>query len=330
MAIGSGLGSQVGFSAESTFGTFVAPNRFPHHKSGHANRQATRVQGAGLAAGRMGPLGSAYAETTIWGDGDLVLDIENKGLGVLYNTLMGGSVTPAQQAATAAYAASFPLADTYGKSMTYQVGSPYRAGASVQAHSLSGCKVLSAEFSCAVDGYLGASFAIDAKTFSTAETLATASYTGTRLFHGAQMTLKLGTFASEAAVSGVRSVSLSINRPHDTTDFTAGASGAKSQPVPNGPADISVSIVADWLAKTTFQDYAHGTTATSLVWEFIGPVIASTYYETFRITIPSVNFAPATQGVDGAGELTNTWTASWTDDVTNLPTLYTISTDTTL
>jgi hypothetical protein len=98
----------------------------------------------------------------------------------------------------------------------------------------------------------------------------------------------------------------------------------------NGPANISVDITADWLAKATFQDLAHGTTPTSLVWEFVGPLIASTYYETFRVTLPSVYFEPGTQGVGGPGELTNAWKAVWRYDGTNLPKIETISTDTAL
>jgi hypothetical protein len=329
MGIGSGLNSQVGFAAESTWGTFVAPNRFVHHKTARADRAATRVQGQGIAAGRMGPLASQYAETTVWGEGALTCDVPNKGMGVLYNVLMGGAVTPSALSGSA-YAATFPLADTYGKSLSFQVGAPIRDGSSVIAQSLAGGKILSAEFSCDIAGYLAAALEIDAKTFSTSESLATASYTGTRLFKGSQMALKMGTYNSESAISGVKSVTCRINRPHDTQDHTAGQAGAKSQPVLNDKAEITLTIVADWLAKATFQDLAHGVSATSLVWEFVGPLITGSYYETWRLAVPSVNFAPATQGVDGPGELVNTWTASWTDDATNLPTLYTISTDTTL
>lgn len=329
MAIGSGLGSQVGFSAESAYGTFVAPDHFIRARSYTVDRVASRQQGAGISTGQFGPLAAQYVETTVGAAASLAFDVQNRGLGVLLNTLMGGSVSPTVTVTGSVYTAAFPLANTYGKSMTVQVGVPLRDG-TVVAHSLSGGKVASAEFSCAVDGLLAASVGVDGKTFSASESLASASYTSTSVFHGAQMTLKAGTYNSESAVSGVRSVGISISRPHDVSDYTAGNSGAKSEPVLNGWADITATIEADWLAKATFQDLAHATSTTSLVWEFSGAIITGTYRDVFRITLPSVTFEPATQGVDGPGELTNTWTATWRFDGTNQPSITTVSADSAL
>lgn len=329
MAIGSGLGSQVGIAPESTWGTYVAPTRFVRAQSYAVERVASRQQGSGISTGQYGPLASQYVETVVGAAGSLAFDVQNRGIGVLLNTLMGGTVTPTQAGTWSVYTATHTLADTYGKSLTMQVGAPYRAG-SVIANTLTGGKVTSAEFSCAVDGLLQANLAIDGKTYTTSESLASASYTSTNVFKGSAMTLKLGTFNSEAAVAGVRSVSVAISRPHDTQDFTAGQSGAKLQQVLNGWADITATIEADWLDKATFQDLAHGATTTSLVWEFTGSTIASTYVDTFRITLPSVSFEPGTQGVAGASELTNTWNATWRFDGTNQPSIVTISADSTL
>lgn len=329
MAIGSGLGSQLGFSAETVYGTFVAPAKFTRAKAYMVDRVSSRQQGTGISTGQHGPLASQYVETTVGAAATLDFDVQNRGLGVLLNTLMGGSVTPAIQGAGPAYLAAFPIADTLGKSCTVQVGVPNRAG-TVTAHSLSGGKITSAEFACAVDGLLTCSMSVDGKTFSKAESLATAAYTSTAVFHGAQMTLKMGTYASEAAVSGVRAVSVSINRPHDTGDFTAGNSGAKSVPVLNGLTEIVATVEADYLGTTQFQDFAHGTTATSFVWEFTGALLNDTHYDTFRITLPSVTVEPGTQGVSGVSELTNSWTMTWRYDGTNLPKIETISADTAL
>lgn len=329
MAIGSGLGSQLGIAPESTYGTFVAPTKFVRARSYDVQRTASRQQGVGISTGQYGPLGAMYVETTNAATASLAFDVQNRGLGVLLNTLMGGTVSPAIQGAGPAYLAAFPLADTVGKSITVQSGLPYRGG-TVLPHTLRGGKVVSAEFSASVDSLLSANFTIDGKSFVTTDALATAAYTSTAVFHGAQMALKTGTYGAEVAVTGVRSVSCSIARPHDVADYTAGQSGQKSEPVLNGLADIGVTIEADWLAKTTFQDLAHSTTPTSLVWEFTGALLNATYYDTFRITLPSVYFEPATQSVGGPGELTNSWKAVWRFDGTNLAKIETISADTTL
>lgn len=329
MAIGSGLGSQFGISAESTYGTYVAPTKFIRARSYNIDRVASRVQGMGISTGQLGPLSSQYVETTVAGTGSVAFDVQNRGLGLMFASLTGTTATPAQAGTWSAYTTTFPIADNYGKFHTIQLGAPYRSG-TVLAHSLSGAKCTGAEFSCAVDGLLAASFSFDGKTFSKAQSLATASYTSTDVFRGSQMTLKAGAYSSESAVSGVRSVGMSFSRPMDVSDYTAGSSGAKSEPVMNGLFDITATIEADWLAVATFQDLAHGTTATSLVWQFTGATIASTYVDTFRITLPSVTFEPATQGVDGPGELVNTWNATWRYDGTNLPSIVTVNADSAL
>ena len=241
MAIGSGLGSQLGFSAESTYGTYVAPTKFVRARSYDIQRVAGRQQGVGISTGQFGPLGSMYVETTNAATASLAFDVQNRGLGVLLNTLMGGTVTPTIQGAGPAYLAAFPIADTVGKSVTVQAGLPYRGG-TVLPHTLRGGKITSAEFSASVDSLLSCTMSVDGKSFVTTDSLATAAYTSTAVFHGAQMTLKMGTYNSETAVTGVRSVSVSIARPHDVSDYTAGSSGLKSEPVLNGLADIGVTI----------------------------------------------------------------------------------------
>lgn len=330
MAIGSGLGSQFGFVAESTYGTRVAATKFLRAKSYSAERVATRVQGEGIQTGNFGDLAAHYGETTNAGSGSVAFDVQDRTMGVLLNTLMGGTVTPTVISG-AAYGATFPLADTLGKSMTVQVGAPYRSG-TVRVHELAGVKVTGAEFSCGVGEFLTCSMDFDAKSWSDSQTLATASYVGTNVpFNFAQMTLKLGTYGAEAAVTGIRSVNVKIDRPHDTEDYTAGSLGTKAEPVLNGATQITGTISADWLDKANFQDRANGTTATSLVWEFVGTnVIAAANYPTFRLTIPGVLFEPATQNVDGRDVLTNDWSFRWSYDGTNQPTIYTISADTAL
>lgn len=326
MAIGSGLGSSLGIISESTYGTYVAPTRFLRAKSYSIERVAQRQQGEGIASGTFGPLASQYVETTNAATATIDMDVQSTKMGALLQTLMG-SGSFAQIGTSTAYTATYTLADTYGKSMTAQLGAPYRSG-TVVAHTLTGGKVASGSFSCDVGGILGAKFDLDGKAFTTTQSLASVSYSAANVFNFSQMSLKMGTYSSESAVNGVRSVSISIERPHDVGDYTAGNSGSKSEPVLNGLANISVDITADWLAKATFQDLAHSVTSTSLVWEFVGTLIGSTNYETFRITLPSVYFEPATQGVPGVQELTNSWKAVWRYDATNLPKIEVISTDT--
>lgn len=329
MAIGSGLGSSWGFIKESVYGTYVAPTKFLPHKSFTAAKAANRIQGEGLRNGSFGPLASHYAEATTAGTGSVTLEAQTRSMGQLFEALMGTS-SSAQQAATAAYLQTFTLADTLGKSLTVQGGVPKRGG-TVLPQTITGCKVVGAEFACdANGGPVSSSFTFDARAYTDTQSLAAVSYAADTQppFHGGQLTVKKGAYASEASVSGVRGYTLSITRPHDTEDYTAGATGLKAEPVLNGWADISGSLTVDFLDEATFQDVAHATATTSLVIEHVGALIASTYYYTLRFVIPGAKFELSTQGVDGVGELTNTWNFTWAYDGTNQPKIEYMTTDT--
>ena len=320
MAIGSGLGSSFGMSPETAWGTYVAPTRFVRARSTTANKTATRVQGEGIASGSFGMASTQYVETVTGGSGQVALDIQGKGMGVLFQTLMGTAITPVQQSTTTAYLQTHTLADPFGKSMSVQVGLPQRGG-TVTPATLTGVKVTQAALTCAVDGLLQGTFDFDAKGYENTTTLASVSYgTGVNVFHGAQMSVKMGTFGSEASVSGVKSVNVTIARPHDVAAYYAGATGVKGEPVINAATAITGSITVDFIDTATFHARARDLTQTSLVLSWVGPVIASTYYETFTVTIPTVVWpSPESFNASDRNVLSHSFNFEWRYDGTNLP-----------
>lgn len=334
MAVGSGLGSQFGFSAESTWGTRVAPTKFLRAKSYSLNRDANRVQGEGMQSGVLGSLGAHFVETTEAGSGSVAFDVPPVGIGLLLQALTGGTSTSAQQAATTAYLQTHTLGDPMS-SLTVQIGVPYRGG-TVYCEELQGAKVASAEFSCEVGGILGATFNFDAKKWDNSQTLATASYgaqPALPLFHGKHMSVKTGTFGSETAVNGmVRSVSCNWTNAVDTEDYTAGSTGLKSEQIRNGMVEITGTITSDWVtgAKTTFEDLAVANTSTSLVLQWEGPVIASTYKWALAITLPGVFFDGENPAIAGPDVVTVDYGYTWKYDGTNLPKITLMTTDTAL
>lgn len=328
MAIGSGLGAQIGIAAESTYGTFVAPTKFPEFTKESLVLKKTTAQSSGIAANRLLALASRRVVTRREVSGSIDLEIANKGMGLLIQALMGTSVTPVQQAVTTAYLQTHTLADTAGKSLSIQKGVPLTTG-TVTDKSLVGCKVTSGEFSCGVGEMLTGSFEFDGKDCDEAQTLAVASYANASPFHFGQMALKTGAFGSEAALDGIRKVSCKIERPQDTERFYAGQAGLKKEPISNDLVKITGSLESDYVA-TTLDDLHTSDGSTSLVWEFIGPIIASTYAETFRITLPAVKLDEGPPVVDGYGVVKPTFNFTGLYDGTNQPKIELISTDTAL
>ena len=331
MGIGSGIGAQVGVAVESAYGTFVSPATFIEVQKNDLKKVKNIVQGGGVAAGRMTQLGSRRRVTTVGAAGGIDMEVPNKGFGKILNTLMGGTVVPVQQAASTAYLQTHTLTDTIGKSLTIQSGLPTMDG-TVRCFTYPGCKFNSIEFACSVDQLLTASIDIDARTLDETQTLAAASYPTTIApFHFGQMNVKVGAaYGSEVAVA-VRSASCKIERMLRTDRFYTGNAGLKAEPVINDFAQITGSLDVDFIDKTVFNDRFSADTPFSLVIEFVGANIASTYYETFRIKLPDCFLDGDTPTLDSQDIITGTFNYDAQYDGVNSPVIIEyMSTDTTL
>jgi hypothetical protein len=328
MAIGSGLGAQLGIATETTYGTFVAPTKFLEFTKESLVLKKTTAQSSGIAAGRLMALSSRRVVTQIEAGGSLELEVSNKGMGPLLQALMGTTVTPVQQGATTAYLQTHALGDQTGKSLTIQKGMPLTTGTVVDK-SFVGCKIVSAEFSCGSGEMLSSSWEIDAKDCDETQTLAAASYSAMSPFGFHQMAVKIGTYGSEAALDGVRKASLKIERPAATDRFYAGAAGRKKEPLPNDLVKVTGSLEMDYVS-TTIDDLHTSDGGTSLVWEFIGPLIAATHFETFRIKVPVIKFDDAPPTIEGHGIVRPTFNFTGLFDLTNPVAIEYISTDSTL
>ena len=328
MAIGSGLGAQLGIAAETTYGTFVTPSRFVEFTKESLVLKKTTAQSAGIAAGRLLALSSRRVLTRREASGSIDMEIVNKSMGLLIQALMGTTVTPVQQGAGPAYLQTHTLADTAGKSLTIQKGVPLTTG-TVTKKNILGCKITSGEFACEVGGMLTGSFEFDGRDVEETSALAVASYPAMTPFHFGQMSLKTGTFGTETARSGIRKVSCKVERPQEVERFYAGAAGLKAEPISNDQVKISGTLESDYV-DTTLDDLHTSDGTTSLVWEFTGPLIAATFFETFRVTLPAIRLDEGPPVVDGFGVVKPSFNYVGLYDGTNQPKIEIISTDITL
>ncbi|MER7738892.1 phage tail tube protein [Streptomyces sp. NPDC096538] len=328
MAIGSGLGAQLGIAAETTYGTFVAPAKFLEFTKESLALKKTTAQSAGIAAGRLLALSSRRVVTRREVSGSLDLEVTNRGMGLLLQALMGTTVTPVQQGAGTGYLQTHTLASVAGKSLTIQKGVPLTTGV-VTDKTFVGCKVISGEFACGMGEMLTSTFEIDGKDCDEGQTLAAASYAPMSPFHFGQMALKAGAFGSEAALDGIRKVSVKIERPQDVERFYANQSALKKEPIENDQVKITGTLETDYVA-TTLDDLHTSDASTSLVWEFVGTEIDTGVNETFRITLPAVKLDEGPPVVDGFGVVKPTFNFVGLYDGTNQPKIEYISTDATL
>ena len=317
MAIGSGLAGSFGIAPEVTYGTFVAPSRFYEVEKSPFKKGKNVKQGGGLSAGRFAQRGSRRVVTSRDGAGTVEGEVSNKGFGLLLQHIFGSTVTPVQQAVTTAYLQTHALADNVGKMLTAQVGVPDLSG-TVRPYTFLGCKIISAEFSCGVDELLSMKLDLDARDVSESQALTAPSYVaGLAPFHFGQMGFKWGTFGAEAAVQGVRKVTVKFERSQDVGRQYANNGGLKSEPLMDDWVKVSGSIETDYIDKTVFADRYAADGSASLVWEFVGPIIASTYAETFRIRVPMTFLDGDTPTLDGPDVVSPTFAFVGQDDGTN-------------
>ena len=330
MTVGSGIGGQVGIAAESTYGTYETPARFLPFTGSDLKKTKNSTDLSILGAGQLMKSGYGRVDTTKGGGGTLECPVVNKGMGLLLQALMGTTVTPAQQAATAAYLQTHTLADTVGKSLTVQAGIPNVSG-TAHPYSFLGCKVLGAEFGFEVEKEVTASFDLDARDVTEGETLAAASFdTGLRPFVGTDTSIKVGAFGSEAAVTGVKKATVKFERGLGVDRHYFGASGLKAEPNVQDFASVTGTISADLVDKAVWADRFRDDAEFSIVLEAVGAVIEGAYSHTFRITIPGCRLEGDTPTLSGQEVVSGDFPFVALFDDTNLPKIEVISTDTTV
>jgi hypothetical protein len=313
MAIGSGIGSQLGIATETTFNNSVTVSRFYEFTNENLNFNKKVAVGMGLRAGGQLPRSQRRVVTTTDVTGDIVLDLPTRGLGLLLSQAMGTSPS-AVTTTTGVYSYTFTLGDVYGRSFTAQVGVP-QYGGTVTPKTIAGAKISKFELSVATGGIATGKFTVDAASMTTGTSLAVASYsTISNLFHFAQGAITV----DGSSVANVKDFTLTVDNTLKVDRYNLGASGTKAEQVINGFRKISGKLTAEFTDTTFFTKYFNDTT-TALVLTFTGATIAGGQSEKLTITIPAVKFDADTPNVAGPQVIDLAMTFEGYDDGTNQP-----------
>jgi hypothetical protein len=280
MPYGSGLSGQVGFAAESTWGTPVTVTRFLEHLEEDMNWEPTWLDSAGIKAGQAFKRVSRTKQSRKSVSGGFNLEAPDKGLGLLLKHALGSSATATQIASTTAYRQTHTPGMKTGLGLTVQVGRPQTDG-TVRAFTYEGCKVTGWEFSCS-DGELAkVRVDVDGQDQSTATALATASYTaGAGIFaFNESSTFTLGgtpaTASGRTTITGgtalttvVRGITIRGETPMATERFGLGNAGVKQQQIENAIPTISGTLEGEFTSRSEIYDLLTGNTTTALQLDF--------------------------------------------------------------
>lgn len=327
MAVRSAIGGQFGFVNESTYGTFVAPTKFPPVQTANIKDESTYVSANGIAAGRLLPVVTRSVQAGEGGSANVVMPVWSKTFGLLLQALMGTSVTPVIIGAGPGYTQTHTLADPYGKSLTIQNGLPQMSDGVAKPMTLLGAKVIDAEFSCERDAVVMSTWNFAGREFTQGQTLATAAEVTSVPFSWINCDVKIGANIGAAAhAEGVKKWSVKVNRASNIERDYAGNLGKISEPVIN-TMDTSVitgSLDVDLVTIADFYDRWHNHTAFALdIVCTAGTFTGGT--ETFEIKLPSCYFTGETPNLDGTDVITGTLPFEVHYDLSTLPSIVYIS-----
>lgn len=312
MTTGSGLDAQLGFKAETTWGTAVTVDKFAEFTSESLKFEPTWLEPTGLRAGTKFKRASRARQSRKGVSGDVVTEFATKGMGTLVKHMLASSAAATQIAATSAYKQIHTPGDFRGLGLTVQVGRPEPSSGTVRPFTFAGCKVAGWAFSVKDNEVPTLTLTLDGRSENTATALAAASYVaGAAVFDFSQAVLKLGgtpataagetTIASGTAVATViRELSITGANPMAVERFGIGNAGLKAEQLENATPTITGTLAAEF-NKAELYDVFQANTTTALELTFTGAAIASGGGNNYLLSfiIPALKLKSAAPAVEG-------------------------------
>ncbi len=318
MPIGSGLSSQLGVKAETTWGTAVTVDRFFEFNSAGLQWEPTWVEGQGLRAGVLYKRDGRTQQTRFTVSGDVELEhVQKGGMGLLWKHALGSGITvPTVIGATTAFKQHhFPLSKQ-GLGLTMQVGKPEPSG-TVRPHTFEGCKITSWEFSVSDGEKAMLSLSFDGQDEATATALAVATYdSGLETFTSLNANqLLLGgtvavvanefTYTGGTAPAGiVRGFTLRGENPMATERHGLGNAGAKSEQIENDIPTITGTLEAEYTQADYYSIFKAGTSTSLRLRLQRGDAGTGNPFE-LSFTMPKIKFKNVPTPVEGPDILTS-------------------------
>ncbi len=284
--------AQIGFGVESTYGTAVTPTRFLEFVDESLNFNKSVKQGQGLRVGARVGRSARRVVTTVDAGGDVQVEAFSKGLGLLWQAMLGSGSSALVSGAT--YQQTFTLGDSL-PSLTVQKGIPRVDGGAVDAINFPGSVVSQWELEIPNDDIAKMKVTFDCRDAVAAGTPTTATYpTGGNLYQFASAALYSGTLTAPTAttlasgatpLANVRSLSVSCNNKIANDRFNFGANGRKAKPVV-GIRDLAGQMSVEY-ADTAFRDAVLADTPMTLIATLEGGSL-SAGKETLQVVLPEI------------------------------------------
>lgn len=318
----SGVAAQLGFKAESVYGTQVVVDKFIERDEfslGLGDGQ-NWARGEGLYSGGQYVRLDRTVQTTRSCSGSLEADVIGKNWGTLIKHMLGSSVSSPTLISGSAYKQVHQVGSTDGMSLTFQKGVPQVSDGTVKPFTYVGTKVAGFELSCEEGGFLKAALDLIAKdeltlaTNTASNALAAAAYpTLQEGFTWNQASVKIGGTASttsgEVSIAGGSAVSsvvhgFTLSHTNNLNDGGYGTSSTWAREPKAKRASTTITLDTEFGTQAEFYDPFRAGTAVPLEITFTGSLIGGTDYFLFSIIAAGtkIRSAPVEQDSDDLAE----------------------------
>jgi hypothetical protein len=253
MAIGSGLGSQLGFGLETTYGTATTINKFLPMLNESLTQEIERIQSEGIIPNNTTWRSDQWAPGNKTVGGDVGVELYDHGLGVLFRAIMGNSVVTG----TNPYIHTYAPGDLANDSLTFQVGRPQVNG-TVQAFTYKGCQVASWEMACSEGEIATLGLTLAGREEDTTIALATPVIpTALKPMSYNHGTISIG----GVAVANIKSANISGDNGMDIERRFFNAGGLIAQPIQTALRNYSSTLESEFIDMVSYDRFRNNTEA---------------------------------------------------------------------
>lgn len=324
------LASNLGNSSVS--GTWTAPTygraatiaKFVEFGSEGVKLDMGRIESQSIRAGSLVGRSDRWALYRNGAKGPITFEVLSRGLAWWLDWMLG-QVTTTGPTDTAAYTHAGVPATLAGKSKTIQVGRPFATSAnpvSVQPETYLGCKCVSWELSCDVDGMLVLTVEVDARDKSGSVALATASFPAVNVaenlsFVGGSVTV------AGVAYDVVKKITIKGDNKLKTDRKKQRASALKKEPLQEHLREYTIELEVEFDSMTQLNRFESATAAgamAAVVCAWAGPSIiagCATTVSSVTVTAQNARFDGDPPVVGGMGLLEHNLTLKCLYDLTN-------------
>jgi hypothetical protein len=325
MAIGSGLGSQVGFAPEVTYGTAETPTTWLEARSAGLEIQVEHMMSEALRAGLKVQRADRQVVNRKGVNGEIELDVTSNNMArFLRHCMNDDRAFSTTKTGSNPYIYTYEIGDPAScPSMTLQVGVA-DIGGTVRRMDATGCFVSEFSMSNSVDEILQLSATIDGRDMvPSASSVTSASYaTSTE-----PLTFAGGSVSVAGSVTPVRSFEVSVSHGIDLERYQINSTTLKSRPIRNALTEITGTVemefgqssVGTWGTDSLVDRYRSGTPiAITSTWTG-ATAITGTAFPSLAVNLDSCLITSCTPVLEGPEIIMLSVEFMALDDGTNPP-----------